>query len=355
MDTAAKQRLALRGLVLATAGLVLALGVALVLGLLGRARIDYARLGLGLLGTLLVQGALVFVVHRGWNRRLAWDPHFVIVPAFVASLLLNLYVLIAPEWRALVLMVWFVALLFLAGLAGFREVLLLSTTMAGGYAATVTVLARGGGVASLGYDLSMAAVFWVITGFAGVVFERLRRERQEMNAMRRQLSDLALTDPLTSLPNRRQLEQSLGSELARRRRHGGALSLAMIDVDHFKVYNDTQGHPAGDAVLVELGSLIRSHLRQGDVGARYGGEEFAVVMVGAGKPEAARAMERLRLLVETHVFADGHRGRGRLTISAGVATAPDDATEYEPLVRLADEALYRAKSDGRNRVVCAGS
>jgi diguanylate cyclase (GGDEF)-like protein len=187
--------------------------------------------------------------------------------------------------------------------------------------------------------------------YAGVVFGRLRRERTETKALRRRLSELAATDALTGLPNRRQFEALLAAELSRVERLGSSCVLAMVDVDFFKNYNDVLGHPAGDALLRELASLMRSQLRALDVVARYGGEEFGIIMPSTSAAQAAVTLERIRGLVAAHLFA--HREvqpEGALTISAGYASSPGDALDLEDLVRRADEALYRAKRLGRNRV-----
>jgi diguanylate cyclase (GGDEF)-like protein len=241
------------------------------------------------------------------------------------------------------------------GYAGLKEVVALSAVMTLGYGTAIGLALARGIAGSVGFEVMVTAVFMLVCAYAGVVFERLRRERREMHDLRRSLAELALTDPLTELPNRRQFEDALRSEVARVDRHGGACAVAMIDVDHFKNYNDLRGHPAGDGVLRALARLIRSHLRTGDVGARYGGEEFAVIMTASGRAEGIQTMERLRALVADHPFEgrDVQPG-GRLTFSAGVAACPEDGTDYETLVQKADVALYIAKSRGRNRVVGAG-
>jgi diguanylate cyclase (GGDEF)-like protein len=128
----------------------------------------------------------------------------------------------------------------------------------------------------------------------------------------------------------------------------------MIDVDYFKHYNDANGHVAGDGVLKLLGDVMRGQVRGTDLLARYGGEEFGLIMSRTSKPEALRTVERLRAVVAAYAFPDaGQQPDGRLTISAGVAGAPEDGGEFESLVRSADEALYAAKRNGRNRVESA--
>jgi two-component system cell cycle response regulator len=155
---------------------------------------------------------------------------------------------------------------------------------------------------------------------------------------------LAHTDGLTELYNYRFFQQLLSVELSRARRFNRALSLIMADLDRFKAYNDVYGHQAGDEALQQLGALLRRSSRSYDLVARYGGDEFAVILPETPKKQAVEVAERVRLGVET---AAG----GQFTISLGVATFPEDATEQSDLIRKADLALYRAKSGGRNRGV----
>jgi diguanylate cyclase (GGDEF)-like protein len=132
------------------------------------------------------------------------------------------------------------------------------------------------------------------------------------------------------------------------------LSLLLLDIDHFKNYNDTSGHPEGDAVLKAVGQILRGSVREDDVAARYGGEEFVVVYPGASKAQALALAENLRHAVESHPFAHGARQPcGRVTLSGGVATFPDDSRSGADLVQCADQALYAAKDAGRNRIVAA--
>lgn len=165
--------------------------------------------------------------------------------------------------------------------------------------------------------------------------KQLEQEREELLA---QVEALARTDALTGLPNRRAWDEHLEAELERSRRTGDPLSLAMVDLDHFKRFNDTHGHVTGDELLTEVAGAWRRALRTGDVLARYGGEEFAVLLPGCGTEEAVPLLERLR--------AATPRGE---TCSVGVATcvAGDSATS---LGSRADAALYEAKRTGRDRV-----
>jgi two-component system, cell cycle response regulator len=165
------------------------------------------------------------------------------------------------------------------------------------------------------------------------------------------LEALAHVDPLTQLLNRRALIVKLVAELERVRRYNAPLSVLMIDVDHFKLVNDTHGHLAGDQVLEAIGTLLSRAARTVDTVARYGGEEFAIVLPETGEQGAVAFAERLRTKIETNPFAIGRGQDLHLTISVGVTTFPGAAgNTAEDLLDSADQALYRAKQDGRNLV-----
>lgn len=167
----------------------------------------------------------------------------------------------------------------------------------------------------------------------------------------RELSEQATTDGLTSLLNHRALQQRL-SELTRTRSSSEhqVFSLVMIDVDHFKIYNDTYGHREGDAALRHVAKVISSGLRQNDIAARYGGEEFALVFKGLSKENAEQVANRIRKTV-----AERPCKYGPLTVSMGIAEFPMDGSTPGEIIERADRALYHAKITGRNRVVVWGS
>jgi diguanylate cyclase (GGDEF)-like protein len=155
----------------------------------------------------------------------------------------------------------------------------------------------------------------------------------------------ALTDELTKLPNRRHLAQRFLEEMQRARRHHKSMAFLMIDIDHFKLINDTYGHLQGDAVLAELAKILVAGKRESDVAARYGGEEFGVLLHETNEVGAMTLAERIRAKVEAADFPGGLR----LSISIGVAATDDDA-QFTALLEKADQALYAAKQAGRNTV-----
>jgi diguanylate cyclase (GGDEF)-like protein len=157
----------------------------------------------------------------------------------------------------------------------------------------------------------------------------------------------AARDPLTGLANRRSLDDSLDRELSRARREGASLSLVLLDVDHFKAINDGHGHQVGDEVLAIVARTLAETVRDMDLVARYGGEEFVVLLPGTALDDAMGTAERLRTAVARQ------QAPAPVTVSAGVATFPDQAPSGAELLVLADRALYEAKRAGRNRVVAS--
>ena len=167
------------------------------------------------------------------------------------------------------------------------------------------------------------------------------------------LEALAHTDPLTQLVNRRALTIRLVTEMERVRRYNAPLSMLLIDLDHFKLVNDTYGHMAGDDVLAAVAVLLQRAVRSVDLVARYGGEEFVVVLPETGRQGAVAFAERIREKVAAYNFSIGESQQIRITTSIGVATYPSPRLDsVEDLFRAADIALYRAKGNGRN-LVCS--
>lgn len=209
-------------------------------------------------------------------------------------------------------------------------------------------------VRQAGYHNRKGSIRGYIYGFRDVtrlkqVEQNLREQLEQNEVLRAALKEESIRDPLTGLFNRRWLDETLDREIPRCLREQGALSLALLDLDHFKSVNDTWGHDIGDRVLVQLAEVMKRGCRRHDVAARFGGEEFVLVLPGLGSAEAAEVVGRL--LAEFRDLDFGPKGPRRLTFSAGVASVPTHARDRETLFRAADRALYDAKSGGRNRVV----
>ena len=167
--------------------------------------------------------------------------------------------------------------------------------------------------------------------------------------LNRALKEMAIRDGLTTLFNHSYFKGTLQNEIDRVRRYGGDLSLVMLDIDHFKEFNDRYGHPAGDFILQGLGDLVQSSVRTVDVACRYGGEEFTIILPSTDLEGAAILAERLRVAIEKHIFqkkADSFI----ITCSFGVGSIAGKSETSEELIQKVDDALYQSKKDGRNRV-----
>jgi diguanylate cyclase (GGDEF)-like protein/PAS domain S-box-containing protein len=174
---------------------------------------------------------------------------------------------------------------------------------------------------------------------------RIALQRNELEQANRHLHTLATTDGLTGLPNHRAFQECLREQFTNARDNGTPLSLLLLDLDYFKQYNDSFGHPAGDGVLRAVGSTLQSIAREGDTCARYGGEEFAIILPGTGEAEAVRIAERLRRAVGA--IRDPNRA---ITTCIGVASLSAETAAPSELIRDADAAMYQAKRAGRNQV-----
>lgn len=188
---------------------------------------------------------------------------------------------------------------------------------------------------------------------SGVETTAIVRDVSDTVRLIAELKATASIDPLTGLSTRRRFLEALDLELRQASRQGSALSLLMLDVDHFKRVNDTYGHPTGDAVLAALGRLIARAVRTSDVVGRLGGEELALLLPGTDAAGALEIAERLRKNIEQASVPDGDGGHITFTVSVGVAEVGPTATTSAELMAEADRALYVAKNRGRNRVARA--
>jgi diguanylate cyclase (GGDEF)-like protein len=171
--------------------------------------------------------------------------------------------------------------------------------------------------------------------------ETLRKKNEELEL-------LSTTDSLTGLSNHRSLMKRLDDEVARFKKGKHGFSVLVGDVDHFKQYNDAFGHPAGDEVLQTIAEIMRDSTRKNDCCARYGGEEFVIVLPDTAITDALDTAEHIRARVAAKKF----NGK-KMTLSIGVASFPEDADDAEAIIAVADEALYQAKREGRDRTVRA--
>jgi len=181
---------------------------------------------------------------------------------------------------------------------------------------------------------------------------RLEHESRQLETMLHEHRQLAMTDSLTQLPNREALSVRLETELGRFARYGHPLTVAVCDVDHFKMVNDTFGHLGGDEVLRRIAGLLRKRLRDVDLVARYGGEEFVIVMPETAVENALTVLESLRAGVEEMLITYDDKNVS-VTASFGVSVAEADDTAHK-IIQRADAALYLAKNRGRNRIVAYG-
>lgn len=183
----------------------------------------------------------------------------------------------------------------------------------------------------------------------------LALERAEWQERASEFQLMSITDPLTTLPNRRYLEERLMEELNRSKRYDYPMSFLMIDIDDFKAYNDKNGHQAGDLALQITAHCLKGALRSADVASRYGGEEFCILLPQTGQAEAGAIADRIRHRVSTTHFPHGlSQPLGRVTVSIGVSTFSSLVNTSENIIAAADRALYQAKNMGKDRVVFYG-
>ena len=283
----------------------------------------------------LIAGALapvivVMAVVTPWERLPAWTQALpAMVPFVMVALIRSVHESSESAYTPVVLLpvFWF-------ALYGTRAQLLVSVAAVG-----ITLAIPSPAVEGDAYPVTElgAALLWMaVAGIAGLTVSELSRQRESLEV---QLGEIARTDALTGLLNRRAWDEELERELARASRSGSPVCAALLDLDHFKQFNDRHGHQAGDEHLQDVARVWRARLRSTDLLVRYGGEEFAVLLSGTELEEAAHVIEGLRSVVA-----------GEETVSAGIARW--DGTESgRELVAREDDALYRAKAEGRDRIV----
>lgn len=185
-------------------------------------------------------------------------------------------------------------------------------------------------------------------------FLQITRVSYDNAMMAKRIHEMAIKDPLTTLYNRRFFNEKLEEEITRSRRTRYPVSLIYLDIDHFKKYNDTNGHPMGDVIIKSVAQILIKTSRKSDVVARLGGEEYAILCPHTAKDGAAIKAEKVRLIIESTKFPNGEKQPlGKVSISIGVSEYPTLAMDSESLVKSADDALYKVKQAGRNRVCMA--
>ncbi|MBW1790868.1 MAG: diguanylate cyclase [Deltaproteobacteria bacterium] len=199
----------------------------------------------------------------------------------------------------------------------------------------------------------LTEIFNHMVGSLGQGRKKLATVNQTLRVKNKELEGLTTTDSLTGLYNRKHLMETLVSEIARSRRHKHSFVLLMLDIDHFKKYNDTHGHLAGDELLSRIAAVFMKSIRDCDYCARYGGEEFMFILPEIGLEHGVKAADRIRKLVSNEKFSRD-TDRATVTVSVGVSTYPKDGEDPKSIIKTADDAMYQAKKRGRNQVFLAG-
>jgi diguanylate cyclase (GGDEF)-like protein len=306
-------------------------------------------------------GALTLfgLVHTGWSERLSREPSLSLPQmVYAQACTVWAYALAGPARGALLCLMPLILSYGVFALNG-RTVQRLTA---------LGIAMLGAGVAGLAWwdpaahPWRLELAHWVFSAVAmasvsvlgrrlGRMRQRLRRQKADLSEALMHIQALAMRDSLTGLLNRRAMLDELRAEARRAERSGQAMSLALVDMDHFKAINDSQSHGVGDRVLQRFAEVARQEMRDTDRLARWGGEEFLLLLPQATQVQAAATLERIRLrLVQQPV--EGASPDLVVTFSAGVARCTRDA-DVEAVVDLADMAMYRAKTGGRNRTECA--
>lgn len=196
------------------------------------------------------------------------------------------------------------------------------------------------------FDAEKLELLSVLSSFATMSIDHARLHERTLQ--------LACTDGLTGLYNHRQFKKIFAEEVARANRYSKPLSIILFDVDDFKKFNDTYGHPNGDIVLQETANMLKELLRDCDPIFRYGGEEFVTLLPETPLAEAVKVAERIRIFVETESprFLTGITKTHGVTVSVGVAALPDNGTDARMLLKKVDDLMYQAKNEGKNKVYC---
>jgi diguanylate cyclase (GGDEF)-like protein len=306
---------------------------------------------------------IVLALHSPHGVRFAKQPRL-LLSASVTVLFLVTTILAFEQSRYHLLFLVYPPLVFMVclfGLPGGAAALFCTTVIAVGFTLHGTSQAILDASASEGTNILMVQFFVSVAAMLVLPLSAILAERDraalQLARSREQMAELARTDPLTGLANRRQLDEALERECRRANRNCAPLSLVLLDVDHFKSFNDQYGHRAGDDCLCVVSEVVKSFGRRpGDVAARYGGEELAVLLVSTTENAAWLQAEELRQAVQDlRLPHAGNETYGIVTVSVGVVTAHPQLQPITPkmLIERADEMLYESKRQGRNRVMAS--
>lgn len=307
---------------------------------------------------ILSVNIILYIAFRsGWNKRMK-DPSLTALQICVASLVVMYGIFFVYQARGVLLSVYVLILLFGIFRLDTRQFLYVSAFILLTYGVDIVLLKifRPHDVIleSEFFQWAALAVVLISVSFIGGNISALRRElsssRKKLQESVAKIQEMAIQDDLTGFYNRRHLMELIENERSRAARTGATFSLAMMDLDKFKSVNDTLGHQAGDAVLMTFANIIRNVLRKTDFCGRYGGEEFLVVLTQTNLKDAKVFAERIRACVEDCLVFETEKGqKSHVTVSIGLAEHLKTEGVYRTISR-ADEAVYKAKKNGRNRV-----
>jgi diguanylate cyclase (GGDEF)-like protein len=285
--------------------------------------VHYASAAILVIGTVLISVFVVMIISPGELQYLS----FLILGGLIASLFLS------ARTTAIVFVITFAGSLLLPAFVS-------------GYSASNNIYV-------LFFILTVGGLVVMAALLRGRYVKQIAVQTQQLVESEARLRELSIRDPLTGLFNRRYLEESLELEMIRALRQHYPIGIIMADIDHFKRLNDTYGHLAGDAVLVQVGMLLPTLVRGSDPVCRYGGEEFILVLPGASLEITQKRAELMREGIKNIQMQDDGQTLEAVTLSLGVAVFPDHGSTIDAILRAADIALYRAKRAGRDRVMVA--
>jgi diguanylate cyclase (GGDEF)-like protein len=294
---------------------------------------------------VVVLSTMLYVMRRGYVRAMC-----LLVVAFM--LLLTGYLAVLNGGQVRPANLYFAVVIVIASLLlGGRGAL--GSAIASALILGVVTDAGSAGLITARFPEPPPALAWVTQSVALVLVGVVLRLASNSLGDALVLAQQSVRDPLTGLFNRRYMEETLEREIARAARAKGPVSIIMLDVDHFKHFNDTFGHEAGDIILREIGVCLRTQVRAEDIACRYGGEEFTLIMPAASADVSLERAEHLRQQVKGLAVQRRGVALGQITASLGVAAFPHHGDSGEDVLAAADGALYQAKRAGRDRVVVA--